>query len=289
MLEKSLGIVLIVFLVLIIAVLWIMVYDTTRFTVQKMTLRDGRIRKSSRAVVLSDLHNKQYGKNNELLLAGIRECSPDFVLIAGDMITAKPGRSFDRTVGFLKELKGICPVYYGNGNHEHRLKLYPKTYGDMAKRYAERLEEIGIEPLVNESILLEEYGIRVTGLEMDKRFYIRFRIPEMEENYLKDTLGACKKEDYSVLLAHNPDYFPNYAAWGADLVLSGHVHGGIVRVPFWGKGVLSPNVRLFPRYDGGIFYGENSVMLVDRGLGEHTIPFRLFNPAELWVIEFEPE
>lgn len=289
MLEKSLGIILIVFLVLMIALLWLMVYDTTRFTVQKMTLHDGRIRKSCRAVVLSDLHNKQYGKNNELLLAGIRECSPDFILIAGDMITAKPGRNFDRTVGFLKELKEICPLYYGNGNHEHRLKLYPKTYGDMAKRYAERLEEIGIKPLVNESVLLEEYGIRVTGLEMDKRFYIRFRIPEMEENYLKDTLGACKKENYSVLLAHNPDFFPNYAAWGADLVLSGHVHGGIVRIPFWGKGVLSPNVRLFPRYDGGIFYLENSAMLVDRGLGEHTIPFRLFNPAELWIIEFETE
>ena len=83
-------------------------------------------------------------------------------------------------------------------------------------------------------------------------------------------------------------HFENYAKSGVDLVLSGHVHGGIVRVPFWGKGVLSPNVRLFPRYDGGIFHKGESTMLVDRGLGEHTIPFRLFNPAELWVLCFEP-
>lgn len=277
----------ILFLILFIVILWFMLYDTTRFTVRKLTLQDSRIRKNCRAVVLSDLHNKQYGKNNELLLAKIRECEPDFILVAGDMITAKPKKSFLNTVEFLGRLSEICPIYYGNGNHEHRLKLYPKTYGKMAEELAEAFDGIGIAPLVNESILLEEYGIRVTGLEMDKRFYIRFRIPTMEDTYLNDVLGGCKKEFYSVLLAHNPDYFPNYAAWGADLVLSGHVHGGIVRVPFWGKGVVSPNVRLFPKYDGGIFHRGASTMLVDRGLGEHTIPFRLFNPAEVWVIDFE--
>ena len=286
--ERVLMYLFILFIVLFIAMLWLMLYDTTRFTVQKLTLRDSRIRKPCRAVVLSDLHNKQYGKNNELLLAKIRECEPDFILIAGDMITAKPGKSFEKTLEFLKKLSEICPICYGNGNHEQRLKLYPGTYGDMAEKLAKAFEEIGIAPLVNESTLLEGYGIRVTGLEMDKRFYVRFRIPVMEDSYLRDTLGECKKEFYSVLLAHNPDYFPNYAAWGADLVLSGHVHGGIVRVPFWGKGVLSPNVRLFPRYDGGIFHKGESTMLVDRGLGEHTIPFRLFNPAELWVLCFEP-
>ena len=102
-------------------------------------------------------------------------------------------------------------------------------------------------------------------------------------------LGPCDRENYTVLLAHNPDYFPRYASWGADLVCSGHVHGGVARVPFWGKGMISPSLRLFPRYDGGAFQEGKSTMLLSRGLGAHTIPFRLFNPAELLLVEFRPD
>jgi len=91
------------------------------------------------------------------------------------------------------------------------------------------------------------------------------------------------------LIAHDPDYFPKYADWGADLVLSGHVHGGMVRVPFWGKGVVSPNVRLFPKYDGGEFTIGKSRMLLSRGLGMHTIPIRLFNPGEILEVELMPD
>lgn len=94
--ERVLMYLFILFIVLFIAMLWLMLYDTTRFTVQKLTLRDSRIRKTCRAVVLSDLHNKQYGKNNELLLAKIRECEPDFILIAGDMITPNRGRALKK-------------------------------------------------------------------------------------------------------------------------------------------------------------------------------------------------
>ena len=75
---------------------------------------------------------------------------------------------------------------------------------------------------------------------------------------------------------------------GADLTVSGHVHGGIIRVPLWGKGVASPNIRLFPKYDGGLFFEKGKTMLLSRGLGIHTIPFRLFNPGELWVVDFKP-
>ncbi|MCM1569376.1 MAG: hypothetical protein NC081_08015 [Roseburia sp.] len=111
----------------------------------------------------------------------------------------------------------------------------------------------------------------------------------MEADYLPGLLGQPSDGKYTILLAHKPDYFPQYAAWGANLTLAGHVHGGVVRVPFWGKGVLSPDIRLFPEYDGGIFRKGQAVMLVSRGLGYHTIPFRLFNPAELPVLDFKGE
>ncbi len=267
--------------------LWVILYDSNRFVVRNFSVEDERIRKTCRAVVISDLHNKKFGRNNEKLLEAIRMEKPDFVLIAGDVLTARPGAALEPAVEFLRELKKDYPVYYANGNHEHRLKLYPETYGDMAERFSAALKEIGITPLVNEHVELSEYGISVVGAEIERCFYNRIKVPQMEPEYLKGTLGCPDKEKYTILLAHNPDYFPAYARWGADLTISGHVHGGIARVPLWGKGVISPSLRLFPKYDGGIFKEGERTMLLSRGLGVHTIPIRVFNPGELWVINFE--
>ena len=278
-----------VFGVVFILAVWIALYDSNHFTVRRFQVSDRRIRKPVRAVVLADLHNKRYGKDNERLLEEIRAQKPDVILVAGDILTAKPGKSFEPAIAFLRELAGEFPVCYGNGNHEHRLKLYPHVYGDMGKRYGEALREIGIEPLANNHVLFREWGIAVYGAEIDKEYYRRFAIRPMEAGYLAEILGRRPEGLYTVLLAHNPDYFAQYAGWGADLTLSGHVHGGVARVPFWGKGVISPGYRLFPKYDGGIFREGQAVMVLSRGLGMHTIPIRLFNPGELWVIDLKPE
>lgn len=275
--------------VILLVLVWFMLYDSNRFVVRTHEITDGRIRKPLRAVVLADLHNKCYGKQNRKLLKAVRDCHPDCILIAGDMLTARPGKSFETALHVLGELAGDYPVYYGNGNHEHRLKLYRRSYGDMAQRYGAALGELGIEPLVNAHVFLQSHGIAVYGSEIDKFYYKRFRVQIMEPEYLRQLLGVPDPDVYNVLIAHNPDYFPQYAEWGADLTVSGHVHGGIVRVPFWGRGVASPNVRLFPKYDGGLFREGGSTMLLSRGLGIHTIPFRLFNPGELWVVDFNPE
>ena len=90
------------------------------------------------------------------------------------------------------------------------------------------------------------------------------------------------------MLAHNPEYFANYAKYGADLILSGHVHGGVVRLPFVG-GCASPAIRLFPKYSDGLYTLQNKKMVVSCGLGSHTIPMRIFNPGELTVISLKPE
>lgn len=275
--------------ILMIVLVWIMLYDTNRFVVRRLEISDRRIRRPARAVVLADLHNKRYGKNNERLLGEIRAQKPDLILIAGDLLTAKKGASFEPALELIRELSGEFPLYYGNGNHEHRLKLYPKSYGDMGERYGRALEELGVRPLVNGHAVLEELGIAVYGSEIGKEYYRRFRIRKMSPDYLEKLLGKPEKRLYTVLLAHNPDYFSRYAAWGADLTLAGHVHGGVVRVPFWGKGMLSPGFRFFPKYDGGVFREGQAVMVLSRGLGSHTIPFRLFNPGELWTVDFQPE
>ncbi len=273
--------------VIIMILIWVMLYDSNRFVIRKYKLEDGRIRKDFRAVVLSDLHNKKYGKNNEYLIAAIRECRPDMILVAGDIPTAVPGKTLDIAIGLLQELSAEFPIYYGNGNHEYRMRIYPETYGDMYERYDRALTEMGVRKLINSHVCIEEYGIAVYGAEIDKFYYGRFGIKPMSDSYMESILGKCQEETYGILLAHNPDYFPQYADWGADLVLAGHVHGGMVRVPIWGKGMVSPNIRFFPKYDGGLFRRGKTTMLVDRGLGSHTIPIRLFNPGELIVIDFE--
>lgn len=274
--------------VILVVLVWIMLYDSNRFVVRHYSLRDQRIKKPVKAVVLADLHNKRYGKENECLLQAIDEIRPDMILIAGDILTAKPKASLETAVDLLTKLAGKYPIYYGNGNHEHRLKLYPENYGDMAERYEEALQKIGIRRLVNEHTVLEESGICIYGSEIDKLYYKRFGIQPMDPEYLKSLLGQPSAEKYTILIAHNPDYFPKYADWGADLVLAGHVHGGMVRVPIWGKGVVSPNVRLFPKYDGGEFTLGKTRMLLSRGLGMHTIPIRLFNPGEVLEVDLLP-
>ena len=284
----DLDVVITVIAVILVILLWIMLYDSNRFVVRHYSLQDHRIQKPVKAVVLADLHNKRYGKENERLLEAIDEIHPDLILIAGDLLTAKPKADLKIAVDLLTKLSGKYPIYYGNGNHEHRLKLYPETYGDMAERYEEELQRIGIRRLINSSVELPGCGIRIYGSEIDKLYYKRFGIQPMDPAYLRSLLGQPSEESYTILIAHNPDYFPKYAEWGADLVLAGHVHGGMVRVPLWGKGVVSPNVRLFPQYDGGEFTLGRSRMLLSRGLGMHTIPIRLFNPGEILEVDLLP-
>ncbi|MBR1930667.1 MAG: metallophosphoesterase [Lachnospiraceae bacterium] len=278
-----------IFCLLIIVILWLILYDSNRFVVRQHTFADARIRKNFRAVVVADLHNKQYGKKNEVLLTAIRESKPDMILVAGDIPTARPKARLDIAIDFLRELAEEYPIYYGNGNHEHRLRLYPETYGDMCERYDKALADMGVVRLVNTHVRLPELGVTIYGAEIDKYYYGRFGIRPMSDAYMKSILGAPTQDDYAILIAHNPDYFPQYADWGADLVLAGHIHGGMVRVPIWGKGMVSPNIRLFPKYDGGLFHRGKTTMLLSRGLGMHTIPIRLFNPGEVLVVDFVGE
>lgn len=281
-----LDVLLLLLTMLFIVILWLMIYDSNRFVVVQHEIRDRRICGRCRMVFLSDLHGKRYGKDNVRLLKAIEDARPDIVLIGGDMINGKPGEKLEGAVSLLRALKEKYPVYYANGNHEHRIKLYPATYGDAAERYSEALAALGIEPMVNSHAQLPGVNMTIYGSEIDRYYYKRFTVPEMAPDYLPGLLGRPRSETYTVLLAHNPDFFPRYAEWGADLVLAGHVHGGIVRIPLLDRGLLSPNVRFFPRYDGGIFREGGSTMILSRGLGIHTIPFRLFNPGELIVIDF---
>ena len=119
---------------------------------------------SKKAVFLSDMHNHVYGEENVELYEEIKKQEPDVILIGGDMLVGKEKETYEIALGFVKKLPEIAPVFYANGNHEHRLKLYPKEYGDAAVKYEKELKEIGIDRLVNRHVeynetmdLLEEF------------------------------------------------------------------------------------------------------------------------------------
>ena len=280
-----------IFLIIILALalffISVMLIDGNRFHTVEYRITTPKVTKEHKFVVLADLHNKVYGKENAKLLKKIDDLHPEGILIAGDILTAKPGISYDVALSLIKQLAQKYPIYYGMGNHETRLFLYPEVYGDMGAAYEKDINACGIKLLRNEMVACED-GIRIHGLDMKRDYYKRFHKYPMDSDYLKDTLGNADKECFEILLAHNPDYFEEYAAWGADLVLSGHVHGGMMRLPMLG-GVVSPAFRLFPKYDGGLFKLLSSTMILSRGLGMHTIPIRIFNPGELVALKICPE
>lgn len=240
--------------------------------------------------LLADLHNKEYGPDNALLIEAIKKQQPDAVLIAGDMLIGHTKIPFSPAQKLVLALKETAPVYYANGNHESRMRLETGTYGKKYEEYMEPLREAGVRVLINDSALLDAPGgpVWIHGFEMELCYYQKFHQPFFRPENLTEALGRPKEGAYHILLAHNPVYFPFYADWGADLTLSGHLHGGVVRLPFLG-GVITPQVKLFPKYDRGLFRRGERSLIVSPGLGTHTINIRIFNPAELIIIRLEGE
>lgn len=269
-------------------VLIVMIRDSNRFVPVNYRITDARIKKKLRVILLADLHNKSYGIKNEKLLSTIDAAAPDLILSAGDLVTSVPDEPMEVAEAFVENLAARYPIYYGNGNHEYRIYHEEEKYGEMGAEYRSVLKKCGVRLLENETAELPEFGIRIVGLDLGREYYKKFKEDELPPSGLKALLGACRESGYTVLLAHNPVFFESYAAWGADLTLSGHVHGGVMRLPFLG-GVLSTSFRLFPKYDGGLFEIGAKKMIVSRGLGSHTVPIRIFNPAELVIIDLEPE
>lgn len=271
----------------VILCLLISAWDCSRFVTAEYEIESDKVTKPCKFVLLSDLHNKSYGKDHEKLIGRIDDISPDAVLVAGDMLTASKGQPAGVSLSLMRQLAARYKIYYGMGNHEQRMKLYPEYYGTTYEDYVVKLREMGIEPLINESTYLSEFNVAVCGSMIDTCFYKKFRKYPMDEHYLQKLLGEPRADACQILIAHTPQYFEEYAAWGADVVVSGHVHGGIICLPVLG-GVLSPNMTLFPKYDGGRFVRGRTTMILSRGLGTHTIPVRVFNPGELVVLTLVP-
>ncbi len=261
-------------------------FKVTRYKVRVKEGKKGPEQPFS-AVFLSDLHNAAYGDGNSRLLQEIRNEDPEVVFVAGDMVTATQQPQMDRAMVLMDELTKQYPVYYANGNHEHRMKAFPERYGEAYEKYSSVIKSFGVHLLENSHETIEIYRMTLTvwGYELPAEYFRRTSRRTLEAQQLSEILGEPSASGYHVLLAHHPDYFSAYASWGADLTLSGHLHGGIIRLPFLG-GVISPQMRIFPAYDRGIYSMDGRKMIVSAGLGDHTVKMRVNNPPELVVIDF---
>lgn len=256
-------------------------FRVTRYDVSSEKLA-GIIREL-KILFLSDLHNCTYGNENERLLRSIRDEEPDLILIGGDMPVGKEGVSYETAQQLVKQLPDICPVVYANGNHEQRMKEDTETYGDTYETYKKSLEKSGVHFLEDAGIRVElgDVYLHICGLELPSSSYKKFRKDKITANDIEGHFGFSASEDaYTILLAHNPAYMDAYLEWGADMVLSGHLHGGLIRVPGIG-GIVTPQGFLFPRYSGEMTQEDGRTVIVSRGLGTHTLNIRLFNTPEL--------
>mgnify|MGYP000892619994 CR=1 FL=1 len=216
-----------------------------------------------RILQISDLHGCSFGRGNRRLLAAVERSRPDLIAMTGDMADRRI-RDLGPTAALVHTLCGRYPVYFVEGNHEQTLG------GERRDWFEGEMRAAGARILRNASAELRRgsASIRLCGVRVPLRYY-RAGVgakprPVLTGEEMEQFVGK-KPEEYTVLLAHNPLCFAAYAAWGADLTLCGHVHGGMVRLP-GGRGLLSPERTFFPPYSAGAYFLNGCEMVVSRGL-----------------------
>ncbi len=224
---------------------------------------------------VSDLHNAEIGDENERLLATLRKAKPDMIAITGDLIDLR-NTELDIALSFAKEAMELAPCYFVAGNHEASVPEYFSLI--------EGLKELGVVVLDDKTVTVEREGehITVAGI-LDPTFYSD-PIDTAVDRALNKVLDSA--DSYTVLLSHRPELFNEYAQRDVDLVLSGHAHGGQIRLPLIG-GLIAPHQGLFPKYDSGIYTQDSTTMLVSRGIGNSAFPFRFNNRPEVVWIELQ--
>ncbi len=267
----------------IVLILWT-VWSNTALEVNTFTVTSDRLPNpfsGFRIAQVSDLHNGEFGKDNEKLLSLLRQSRPDIIVITGDLVD-----SYHTDIGialrFGSEAVKIAPCYYVTGNHEARISEW-----DALKT---GLKAAGVAVLENQRLELERQGKTISLIGVND--------PSFQADYLfgdsaavtVSTLRALTAEEdtYTILLSHRPELFDTYAQSGVDLVFSGHAHGGQFRLPFIG-GLVAPNQGLFPKYDAGLYTEGITNMLVSRGIGNSIIPIRFNNRPEIIMVELRTE
>lgn len=249
------------------------------------TLTTQKVSTPIRLVLLTDLHSCTYGKKQADLLAAIDKASPDLVCLVGDIFDDEA--SHQGTIDLLDGLTDRYPCYYVTGNHEH--------WSEEVWVLKALMTSYGVTVLAGDTapFVKEDTTILLSGIDDPTGFYENGTagVPEPDswlgQLAMVTEAVAAETNTYRVLLSHRPEKVTEYEKSPFDLVLSGHTHGGQVRIPFFLNGLFAPNQGYFPDYAGGLYTLGDTTMIVSRGLCKNDLP-RICNRPEVVVIDIVP-
>ena len=248
-------------------------------------------------IQLTDVHSIRSQKQADTIIEKVASCEPYLIALTGDLVdsryysTDQSAISCSETVEFVKRLIEIAPVYYIYGNHE--IVLLDDPDGNPFKT---ALEEAGVHIINNQALVLEKDGEKMNLLGIQdpstlyKDPYFAYVDGDKITAMLDYVTEGIDESLFTLLLSHRPEAFETYSKYPLDLVLTGHAHGGQFRIPFVG-GVYAPNQGFFPKYTAGVFKDEASGMQMEvgRGIGNSTIPVRIFNQPEIVNVVLEAQ
>ena len=276
----TIPIIIIISLIIIVLIIIYLYFENNAIQITNIDVKDQSISSSFnnfKIVHISDLHNKEFGKNQKNIINKIKEINPGIIVITGDIID-----SYDTQVkfsaDFINGISKVAPVYYVTGNHESRLL-------DDYISLKTQMQTAGVHVLENECITISKGNDKINIIGMNDPSFDYLKLTgTTDEEIVVNNLSVLTKNlnGYTILLSHRPELIDTYASFNINLVFSGHAHGGQVRIPFVG-GVIAPNQGLFPKYTSGLHEVKNTKMIISRGLGNSAFPFRINNRPEIIV------
>lgn len=261
----------------ILVVLTLIALDE-RLILRTYTVVSPKLTAEVRLAVVTDFHSSD---NADDVAAMTASCAPDAVLMVGDMFDDDTqNRPTERTLSLMRQLSALYPCYYVSGNHE-------AWTGEMDALY-QQTEEAGVTVLRMSSGVLTVRGQRIALCGIPDPYEMVFSGAPDTEEQLRQALEDVDSADFTVLLAHRPELLAKYAQFPLDLVVSGHAHGGQVRIPGVLNGLYAPNQGWFPKLAGGAYTQGGTTLIVSRGLAVRTRLPRIFNRPEVVLVRCVP-
>lgn len=261
----------------ILVVLTLIALDE-RLILRSYTVVSPKLTAEVRLAVVTDFHSSD---NADDVAAMVASCAPDAVLLVGDLFDDDTqNRPTERTLSLMRQLSALYPCYYVSGNHE-------AWTGEMDALY-QQTEEAGVTVLRMSSGVLTVRGQRIALCGIPDPYEMVFSGAPDTEEQLRQAMENVDSADFTVLLAHRPELLAKYAQFPLDLVVSGHAHGGQVRIPGVLNGLYAPNQGWFPKLAGGAYTQDGTTLIVSRGLAVRTRLPRIFNRPEVVLVRCVP-
>lgn len=261
----------------ILVVLTLIALDE-RLILRTYTVASPKLTAEVRLAVVTDFHSSD---NADDVAAMVASCAPDAVLLVGDLFDDDTqNRPTERTLSLMRQLSAQYPCYYVSGNHE-------TWTGEMDALY-QQTEEAGVTVLRMSSGVLTVRGQRIALCGIPDPYEMVFSGAPDTEEQIRQAMENVDSADFTVLLAHRPELLAKYAQFPLDLVVSGHAHGGQVRIPGVLNGLYAPNQGWFPKLAGGAYTQDGTTLIVSRGLAVRTRLPRIFNRPEVVLVRCVP-